>query len=43
MPKVSITKTTDDLYADFARAVEELDVQPVSSGDYVLIKPNLHS
>jgi uncharacterized protein (DUF362 family) len=41
MPRVSIVKTADNLYASFARAVEELDLQPVSSGDYVLIKPNL--
>jgi len=41
MPRVSITKTADDLYTAFAGAVEELGLRPVSSGDYVLIKPNL--
>ena len=41
MSRVSIVKKRESLYATFVKAMEELDVQPVVSGDYVLIKPNL--
>ena len=41
MSRVSIVKKRESVYATFVKAIEELDVQPVVSGDCVLIKPNL--
>jgi len=41
MSRVSIVKKGEDFYTTFVRAIEELGIKPVTSGDHVLIKPNL--
>ena len=41
MSRVSIVKKRESFYATFVKAMEELGIQPVASGDHVLIKPNL--
>lgn len=41
MSKVSIVKKRENYYATFVKAIKELGIQPVTSGDHVLIKPNL--
>lgn len=41
MARVSITRTEDDFYAAFARALADIGERPITRGDHVLIKPNL--
>jgi len=41
MARVSITRTENDFYAAFARALSDLGERPITQGDRVLIKPNL--
>jgi len=41
MVRVSITKTENDFYAAFARAMDDLGGPRITPGDRVLIKPNL--
>lgn len=41
MSKVSIVKKRENYYATFVKAIKELGIQPVTSGDHVLIKSNL--
>ena len=40
MVKVSITKTGNNVYAAFAKAMNDIGEQLISPGDQVLIKPN---
>jgi len=42
MPKVSITKTDNDFYAAFTRALTGIEEKVIAPGDRVLIKPNLY-
>jgi len=41
MAKVSITKTENDFYAAFSRAIDDIGESLITPGDRVLIKPNL--